>query len=87
MRNVKPWCAIIAASEDIAAQYRAAFGLSDEIWAVIRHDADTRGQQFERVVVIRPHWQVDAEEAARFEEQIMTQWRTLVAPGGWLTII
>ncbi|MGX9944891.1 hypothetical protein ACTG4Q_20730 [Bradyrhizobium denitrificans] len=85
--RVRPWCAIIAASQDIAAQYIAAFGLSPEIWTAIRHDAATAGQQFERVVVIRPHWQMDQDEAARFEQQIIDQWRALVAPGGWLTII
>lgn len=87
MSNVKPWCAVIAASQDIAEQYLDAFGLSREIWTTIRHDAYTAGKRFERVVVIRPHWQMDPDEAARFEQQIISQWHVLTAPGGSFKVI
>jgi hypothetical protein len=83
----KPWCAVIAASKDIAERYLDAFGLSPEIWETIRHDASTMGKRFQRVVVIRPHWQMEFEEVERFERQLKEQWWTLVAIGGSLKVI
>ena len=86
-QQVKPWCAIIAASKDIAEQHLDAFGLSKEIWATFRHDASMAGHRFERVVVIRPHWQMDHPETERFERQIVEHWHPRIAPGGSFKVI
>ncbi|ARQ95374.1 hypothetical protein [Bradyrhizobium phage BDU-MI-1] len=83
----RPWNAIIAASEAIGQTYMQAFGLSPEIWEIIRHDASTMGKRFERVVVIRPHWQMDAYEHEMFERQLREQWHTLVSVTGSLNVI
>jgi hypothetical protein len=87
MGRVTPPCAIFAASEDIAEQYLDAFGLSREIWATFRHDAAVTGRQFDRIVVIRPHWQMDAEEITRFENVTVDHWMPRLVSGGNFKII
>lgn len=87
LQMAKPWCAVIAANEAIGEAYLKAFGLSKEIWEIIRHDASTMGKRFERVVVIRPHWQMDAYEHSMFERQIREQWITLISVDGSFHVI
>jgi hypothetical protein len=82
-----PWNAVIAASKDIAEQYMEAFGLTSEMWEALGYGASPAGRQFDRIVVIRPHWQMDAEEIARFEQVTVDHWITRLGPGGHLKII
>ncbi|WP_091977173.1 hypothetical protein [Bradyrhizobium ottawaense] len=83
----KPWCAVIAATKDIAEIYLDAFGLSREMWAIYRHEDSLHGRLFDRIVVIRPHWRMDFEETARFERQITEHWRHRVETGGHFKVI
>ena len=66
----KPWCAVIAATTDIARQYMDAFSLSPEIWEPLDHGACLMARRFDRIVVIRPHWTMSPIEIEDFEENI-----------------
>jgi hypothetical protein len=81
MRN-----AIIAASTDIAEQYIAAFALETRHWRVFRHSDAPLGYQFDRIVIIRPHWQILRGEFAEFEGQCQC-WMMRLTRDGHVTII
>lgn len=82
----KPWCAVIAATIDIARQYMDAFGLSPEVWEPLHHGASLMGLTFHRVVVIRPHWRMCPIEIDDFEENIQ-RIRLRVAQDGHFKVI
>ncbi|WP_315768409.1 MULTISPECIES: hypothetical protein [unclassified Bradyrhizobium] len=81
MRN-----AIIAASTDIAEKYISAFDLDTRHWRVFRHGDSPRSYQFDRIVIIRPHWQTSGGEMIDFEGQVKA-WMTRLVRCGHLTII
>jgi hypothetical protein len=82
----EPWCAVIAATQDIARQYMDAFGLSPEIWRPIAHGDALLAHVFDRIVVIRPHWRLSPIEIEDFEENIH-RIRCRVAQGGQFKVI
>jgi len=84
--TVKPWCAVIAETVDIAEQYLDAFGLSREIWKPLTLSQSTMGFAFDRIVVIRPHWRTTAAEINEFERQV-SDWFLRVNRGGVYKII
>ncbi|MGJ4945097.1 hypothetical protein ACQR1W_31360 [Bradyrhizobium sp. HKCCYLS1011] len=81
MRN-----AIVAASIDIAEQYISVFDLDTRHWRVFRHGDIKLGYQFDRIVIIRPHWQVTSSQVIDFEDQAR-EWMGRLARDGHLTII
>lgn len=82
----KPWCAVIAATDDVARQYMDAFGLSPEIWEPLSHGAALMARTFHRIVVIRPHWRMSPIEIEDFEENI-ERIRLRVARDGHFKVI
>jgi hypothetical protein len=68
--QVTPWCAVIAATEDIARQYIEAFGLSREVWEPMSHGVAMSSRIFHRIVMIRPHWRMCPIEIEDFEENV-----------------
>jgi hypothetical protein len=70
LQKTAPWCAVIAATQEIALQYMDAFGLSSEIWRPMSHGDALLAHVFDRIVVIRPHWRMCPIEIEDFEENI-----------------
>lgn len=82
----QPWCAVFAATSDIACQYRDAFCLSPEIWEAMSHGDALMARTFLRVVVIRPHWKMSPIEIEDFEENIQ-RIRLRVVKDGYFKVI
>jgi hypothetical protein len=82
----QPWCAVFAATKDIARLYLEAFCLSEEIWEPMAHGDALLARTFLRVVVIRPHWQMSPIEIEDFEENIQ-RIRLRIMQDGQLKVI
>ncbi|WP_439357825.1 hypothetical protein [Bradyrhizobium sp. DASA03007] len=86
LQKTEPWCAVIAPTEDVARQYMDAFGLSAEIWKPLMLSQSTMGFQFDRIVIIRPHWRTTPAEINEFERQV-SDWFLRVNRGGVIKVI
>jgi hypothetical protein len=67
--------AIVAATLHVAQQYRDAFGLDRKVWETHGYDAAIMGTQYQRIVMLRPHWQPTAADLAAFEDYVNIHWR------------
>jgi hypothetical protein len=86
LQMAKPWNAVVATTVAVAEQYIEAFGLSKEIWVATDLQAVSAGEQYHRLVLIRPHWHISAAEYSDFQSHAAL-WLRRVAPDGHLTII
>ncbi|GAB9152973.1 hypothetical protein [Bradyrhizobium diazoefficiens] len=68
--------ALVAATEHIARQYLDAFGLKD--WEAYGYTAAVTGSRFERLVILRPHWNATGAEIEEFETEFVPHWATRV---------
>jgi hypothetical protein len=81
------WNAVVAATTDIAEQYRDAFNLGREVWDCWPHAAQMTGRRYHRIVVIRPHWRTTPAEIAAFENIVYNYWRLRLEQGGTIKIL
>ena len=86
LQMATPWNAVIAETKHIAEQYMEAFGLSTEMWDPRALAEDSAGLFYERMVVIRPHWSVTAEQLVTFEQHV-AGWTRRVSRAGKLKIL
>ncbi|MCP1757821.1 hypothetical protein [Bradyrhizobium elkanii] len=77
--------ALVAATEHIAQQLLDAFGLKG--WEAYGYTAAVTGSRFERLVILRPHWNATGAEIAQFETEFVPHWHTRVPPGGTFKVI
>ncbi|WP_396604883.1 hypothetical protein ACFLEY_22465 [Bradyrhizobium sp. YCK136] len=77
--------ALVAATEHTARQYLSAFDLKD--WEAYGYTAAVTGARFERLVIMRPHWNATGAELAKFETEFVPNWATRVPPDGVYTVI
>lgn len=78
--------AIVAETISIAEQYLKAFGLDTRLWRTFRTSDNPAGLRLDRLVIIRPHWRVTAEQITEFEARCHC-WVSLVDANGQFTII
>lgn len=82
-----PWNAVVASTKHIAEQYIKAFNIGDEVWEGFGVGESIRGRGFDRVVMIRPHWNMGSYEILEFEKEI-DHWRTrLQSPSATLVLV
>jgi hypothetical protein len=87
LQMATPWNAVIAPSLHIAEQHMDAFGLSREMWEPFAYGASLAGRQFNRIVVLRPHWRTKPEEIAAFDNEVVPRWASQTGVGGTITIV
>jgi hypothetical protein len=67
---------IVAWTRDVAIQYRDAFNLDANQWACLGVGQRLPGKPWQRLVMIRPHWNLSPAEAIEFE-MLVQNWRTM----------
>jgi hypothetical protein len=65
---------IVAYSRDVAIQYRDAFNLDESQWACLGYCQRLPGKWWQRIVMMRPHWNQSVAEAIDFEMRV-DDWR------------
>jgi hypothetical protein len=73
--------AIVAYSRERAEDFIEAFDLSVEDWDALYFRQPIRLRGYDKVVVVRPHWQMSVEDNEYFEKWLQV-WRSHVRPGG-----
>lgn len=77
---------LVAWSGDIAKQYAEAFGLNLNEWGVAGVGEARIGRRYQRIVLLRPHWNMCVADAIEFEFQT-ERWRTALGPSGYFKVI
>ncbi|MHC2552363.1 hypothetical protein [Bradyrhizobium elkanii] len=77
--------ALVAATQHVAQQFLDAIGLKD--WEAYGYTAAVTGARFERLVMMRPHWNATGAEMTMFETEFVPNWRTRVPPDGVFKVV